>query len=194
MDGRVPITKAKSSHYCARKRETLMLCKIRFLQSISANRLRCDWNHLQVLSVPSKPLGGSPRVGSFGLPPRSHTAVCFAVPRRVPAASENPAAAPTASASCHPSFGFPCFHLPVPSSLCILCRFPHHRLLSWFQRPARPTYHSPLPAEPGNLTPAHPACSFPPANSKFPYQTPYPYSHPPLLLLLPMPATQPSFP
>lgn len=132
---------------------------MRVLQSGSANTLRCDWRHFKILFLPPRSLGREFQIlgclGSLADPGWQHTAE----PRCVPAASWNWAAAPISLASCYPSFGLPCLLVPVPSCFCVLHWFPHHRLLSWSQQPASPTYHGPLPTEPGNLAPAHPACS-----------------------------------
>lgn len=158
MDGRFPITKAKSSHHHARKWETL-LCYVKYTS--------CSLSVLTGWGVTGTIFRSSPSPQALwegvlelrlqGYLPHltwQHALLC---PNVYLLLLQTQLLLPTASGSCRPSFGFPCFHVPVPSSFCILCWFPHHRLLSWFKQPARPTYHSPLPEEPGNLAPAHPA-------------------------------------
>lgn len=161
MDGRFPISKAKSSHYCEKKWETLwhfvkyMSCSLSVLTG-------CGVTGAVLRSSPSphSPWEGAPEFGTFGLPSRCRTAACSTDVYLLLLQTE--LLLPISSASSHPSFGLPCLLVPVPASFCVLCRFPRHRLLSRSARPASPTYHGSSPAEPGNLTPAHPACSSPP--------------------------------
>lgn len=116
MDGRFPISKAKSSHYCEKKWETLwhfvkyMSCSLSVLTG-------CGVTGAILRSSPSppQPLGGSPRVWDFWAP--------FEMPNGgmlywcVPAASPNWAAAPHFLSLFPPLFRS---SLPPRSRSCLL--------------------------------------------------------------------------
>lgn len=171
-DGRLPVSKAKSSHYCERKRETLS-CYLNTCLAVLTGS-----SHFKALSIPANPLGGTLELGTFGLFFRSFWAHVLLHPDVYLLPPEIKLLLPISSASCHSSFSFPCLlllflppfvsHAGFHATGCFL---------------ASPTYHSsPLP-EPGNLSPAHPAYSpFQNSGSKLPYKMPYP-SHPSPFLL-----------
>lgn len=137
-------------------RNSVTLRKIRGLRSASANRLRCDRSHFNVLSMPPSPS----LVGSFLDPGQRHVLLS---PEVYLLLLETELLLPTSAGS----FGFPCL---------LVLFLPPFVSRAGFHAPASPTYHVPSPAEPGNLAPAHPACSsFLPQRLQFLTQTvPFP--------------------
>lgn len=121
MDGRLPISKAKSSHYCERKWETL---------SHYLNTRLAVWQCSQAGAIlrpslsPQIPWEGALELGTFGLFSRSFWAHILLCPDVYLLPPETELLLPISSASCHPSFGFPCLLAAVPSSFCVPRWFP----------------------------------------------------------------------